>query len=503
MENGSFRLVAALLPKLPLIFRVFLLHIFRLSAPAKYLDLRTAVTVSLLRSLIAPSRPISISKTQSITLRDPGIKGRIWVSKYAAPEPPELGVRDALLAAVHRMSRPADPPPLARTPDIVPVEAEWTGYRAAAQRESTLPEISEKEKYAELMKECKNPVTVLYFHGGAYYLLDPCTHRSVTKKLARLTGGRCYSVRYRLAPQNPFPAALLDALISYLALLYPPPDAFHQPVDPRHIVFAGDRYVLLWFCQYCQSNYKMRKHQELTCLSKSAGGNLCMALLQTILEIRRQDVDIKWFGQERNLPVPGGLALSSPWVDMTLSSESWTRNAEFDYLPTKAAQRLDMVPPCDVWPANPPRMSHYADDAFLDHPLVTVSLASDWKGAPPIYISAGWELLADEQKFMASKLYANGVDVVFEEYEAMPHCFAMVFGWLPASKRCFDGWSGFITSAAGDSATVGSRAITVKAKTLQEVELDFKRLTDLTEEEVKERVQGQIASHKPLPSAKL
>ena len=79
----------------------------------------------------------------------------------------------------------------------------------------------------------------------------------------------------------------------------------------------------------------------------------------------------------------------------------------------------------------------------------------------------------------------------------------MVFGWLPASKRCFDGWSGFITSAAGDSATVGSRAITVKAKTLQEVELDFKRLTDLTEEEVKERVQGQIASHKPLPSAKL
>ena len=71
------------------------------------------------------------------------------------------------------------------------------------------------------MKECKSPVTVLYFHGGAYYLLDPSTHRPTTKKLAKLTGGRCYSVRYRLAPQNPFPAALLDALVSYLTLLYP------------------------------------------------------------------------------------------------------------------------------------------------------------------------------------------------------------------------------------------------------------------------------------------
>ena len=241
----------------------------------------------------------------------------------------------------------------------------------------------------------------------------------------------------------------------------------------------------------------------LTCHSRSAGGNLCLALLQTILETQRQDLKVQWFGQERDLPVPGALALNSPWVDMTLSSESWTRNVEFDYLPARAAQRLDEVPPCDAWPADPPRMSHYADDAFLDHPLVTIALATDWRGAPPVYMSMGWELLADEQKYIASRLHASGVTVAFEEYEAMPHCFAMVLAWLPASKRFYDGWSGFIKRAAEDPEGMASGAVTVKAKTLEEVGLDWGALNELTEEEVKERVQAQIASHKALPSAKL
>ncbi|SPO02666.1 related to acetyl-hydrolase [Cephalotrichum gorgonifer] len=479
MDKETLALVLALLPQVPLILRVCLLHVLRLSESAKYLDLRSAVTVSVIRSLIAPSRPATISETQRLTLRDPGIKGRIWVSKYTAPRPPETGVRDVLLAAIAGMRPPADPSLATRRPDIVPVEAEWTGYRAAANARSTLPPISEREKYAELMKECKSPVTVLFFHGGAYYLLDPSSHRPTTKKLAKLTGGRCYSVRYRLAPQNPFPSALQDALLSYLTLLYPAPDAFHEPVDPKHVVFAGD----------------------------SAGGNLSMALLQTILEIRRQNAKVMWFGQEREVPLPGCAALSSPWVDMTLSSESWQRNAEFDYLPASAAQRLEAVPPCEVWPAKPPRMSYYADDAFLDHPLVTIALAADWRGAPPVYMSVGWELLADEQKFLASKLHASGVKVVFEEYEAMPHCFAMILSRLAEARRCFDGWTGFIRSAIEDPSGVESRGVTIKAKSLEEVELDLGSLCDLSDEDVKEQVQAQIASHllasKALPPPKL
>ncbi len=133
------------------------------------------------------------------------------------------------------------PVPEIRRPDVLPVQAEWHGYRAAASSDAKLPAVSEAAKYQAMMKECKTATTVLYFHGGGYFLLDPASHRPTTKKLAKLTGGRCYSVRYRLAPQDPFPAALVDALSAYLTLLYPPPGAFHEPVRPEYIVFAGDR----------------------------------------------------------------------------------------------------------------------------------------------------------------------------------------------------------------------------------------------------------------------
>lgn len=235
-----------LLPKLPLIVKVALFHLIKASPPAKYVDLRTELTVAVLRSFLTPTTQRSISETQRLANRDPGIKGRIWVATYTAPAPPEPSARDAVVQAVQALSTKNRPPEalegLSQWPDMVAVQAEWTGYRSHATKSSRLPPITDKEMYGEMMKEVKTPTTVLYFHGGAYYLMDPATHRPTTKKLAKLTEGRCYSVRYRLAPQNPFPAALLDALHSYLALLYPPEGAFHEAVKPEHVIFAGDRY---------------------------------------------------------------------------------------------------------------------------------------------------------------------------------------------------------------------------------------------------------------------
>lgn len=243
-------LLLLLVAKLPLMARVALLHVLRLSPPSRYIDLRTELSVAVLRSFMEPAKPMSITATQKLLNRDPGIKGRIWVAKYTGPMPPEPSSRDALIRAIESMRSPV--PSSSSTSSSLkdlewteanPVEAEWTGYRASATSSSTLPDVSEADKYAELMKEVRSPVTVLYLHGGAYFLMDPATHRPTTKKIAKLTGGRCYSVRYRLAPQAPFPAALLDALHSYLTLLYPPEGAFHQAVQPQHVVLAGDRYV--------------------------------------------------------------------------------------------------------------------------------------------------------------------------------------------------------------------------------------------------------------------
>lgn len=242
MDSHQLKMLMMLLPKLPLMVRVAVMHVLRLSEQAKHLDLRSALTVSVLRSFLEPSaKPRTISSVQELTLRDPGIRGRIWVSTYASPPPPETGIRDALMKALEDLRDPGLPVAQYRIPDLSYVEAEWTGYRAAASPNDPLPNLSAKELYGEMMKECTAPTTVLFLHGGAYYLCDPSTHRATTKRLAKLTGGHCYSVRYRLAPKYPFPAALLDSLVSYFTLLYPPPDAYHEPVRPENIVIAGDR----------------------------------------------------------------------------------------------------------------------------------------------------------------------------------------------------------------------------------------------------------------------
>lgn len=246
MDADQLRMYMQLLPKLPLMARVALLHMLQMSPPSKYLDLKTELTVAVVRSFLTPSNPMTISATQKLLNRDTPAKGRIWVAKYTspAPAPQETSLRDAVVRAIDRLRSPTSPPPKdAQWPEIVTVEAEWHGYRAGATASSRLPPILEIEKYQELMKEVKSSVTVLYLHGGAYYLMDPASHRPTTKKIAKLTGGRCYSVRYRLSPQNPFPAAVMDALQSYLTLLYPPKGAFHQAVRPEDVVFAGDRCV--------------------------------------------------------------------------------------------------------------------------------------------------------------------------------------------------------------------------------------------------------------------
>ncbi|KAK3402112.1 alpha/beta hydrolase fold-domain-containing protein [Sordaria brevicollis] len=469
-----------LIAKIPLMARVALLHMLQSSPASKHQDLRTELTIAMIRSFMDVPKPKSITSTQRMLGRAPPPSGTIWISKYTLPIPTEddaRAIRDTMTKVIDGL-QDRDQPKAARIqlPEVLPVEAEWTAHRPGVPKDAKLPDISEREKYDEMMKDAKTPTTVLYFHGGAYWLMDPATHRPTCRELAKRTGGRCYSVRYRLAPQNPFPAAVMDALVSYLGLLYPPPDAFHEAVQPEHIVIAGD----------------------------SAGGNLSLALLQFLMQLQRSGTTVFWLGQERSVPLPAGVAVNSPWMDITHSSPSCVANAPFDYLPGLEAQDRAETSrdPCAVWPANPPRMSMYVADDYIMHPLVSLLLAPSWRGAPPTYICTGWEMLADEDKFTAARLHSEGVAVTFEEYEGMPHCFAMLLKNLREADRCMEGWSRFIAKvtklslpeAAEESKTTTTRSTftTIKSGTLEEKELDPTTLSPYTEEEIREKIRRRI-----------
>lgn len=464
MDSSLPVIIRAFLPKVPLIGKTALYHTLGLSEHAKHWDLRTELTINIIRAFLTDPTPQPISKVQHMSLKDPGIKGRVWISKITMPKPEKDELRQALFGAIEGLKRSGDAPGGYKQPEFEPVEAEWTGYRAGATKQSVELKIPEAQKYTELMREASSPVTILYFHGGAYYLMDPASHRPTTKKLAKLTKGRCLSVRYRLAPQNPFPAALLDALSSYLYLLNPPSGSFHIPVDPRHIVFAGD----------------------------SAGGNLCLALLQTILELRRQKVRFLWNGEERELPLPAGVAVNSPWADITQSSPSCEKNATYDYLPsTNLHPEGREYPPCPIWPANPPRRNLFAEDAVLCHPLVSPLAAKSWVGSCPLWIVTGQELLTDEAKHVAMKAASQSVPVVFEEYEAMPHTFAMILA-VPGSRRCFQGWSDFIDAVVKQPKDIKTKGTRFTSQTLEEMDLDVTKLSSFTDDEVMVRMKERV-----------
>jgi acetyl esterase/lipase len=114
---------------------------------------------------------------------------------------------------------------------------------------------------------------ILYLHGGGYVTGCIEDHRMLCGLLATATGVKVLIPEYRLAPENPFPAALDDALKIYQWLLA-------QGTSSANIIIAGD----------------------------SAGGGLSVA---TVLALK-----------DKNVSLPAAVLCLSPWVDLTLKNQS-------------------------------------------------------------------------------------------------------------------------------------------------------------------------------------
>lgn len=159
----TIHLLKELLVRIPLILKTLVLHGIQMSPVKGKQDIRTELTTSIIRSFMTFSAPVD--KTQKNSMRDPGIKGPMWVSKVTLPRP-EFDVRDAVISAIEDLmttgNETFDMPPIAA------VEAEWTGYRSGVGKKTPQPDLSEEEKYHELRRESPSDMTILYFHGGAY-----------------------------------------------------------------------------------------------------------------------------------------------------------------------------------------------------------------------------------------------------------------------------------------------------------------------------------------------
>lgn len=445
----------------PVAVKTAVLSVLRLSQNTAKQDLKTEVIVAVIKKLTSIPRPLLW--VQRFSLKDPGIKGPLWIAKVTMPAPPEADALEALLRTIKDLG---DGSEQFTTPTTVPVEAEWTGARRGVSKNAPRPDLPEDEQYKHLVNENASDTTILYFHGGAYMMMDPSSHRVGMTNLSKRTGGRILSVRYRLAPQHPFPAALLDALISYLYLIAPPPGSWHDPIKPSSIIFSGE----------------------------SAGGGLSTALLLLLLHLRRSNIThVQFHGQSVELGIPAGIATYSSWLDVSHALPSIQTNARYDYLTLTGPNSSPLPePPSDeIWPASPPRAEIYCNASMLSHPLVSPCAAPIglWEGTPPIYMVCGEEVIADGITATARQIYQAGGTVHLVGHEGMPHCFGMML----QSDDCWDPWAKFCVDATTDPKLVRKleAATWTKARTkpVQTYEVELSAVNTLSDDEVQQRMK--------------
>jgi acetyl esterase/lipase len=226
---------------------------------------------------------------------------------------------------------------------------------------------------------------ILYLHGGAYVASGPLAYRAFAIALTRRTGIPVFVLDYRLAPEHPFPAALDDAVAAYRAL--------RRRLRATDIVLAGD----------------------------SAGGNLALA---TLLRLRA--------GPDGPLPV-AGVAVFSPWTDLTGSGDSVALNAQSD----------DVIPP----PGGVDPATIYARGAERTDPLVS-PLFGSYAGGPPILAFASTiEILRDDAVRLVKSVRREGVDATLVLEPDMPHVWPVFGALVPESRRALTIVATFIARA--------------------------------------------------------
>lgn len=282
------------------------------------------------------------------------------------------------------------------------------------------------------------------------------TYRKITTQLSAKTGLPCVTCHQRLAPQYPFPAALLDVFHGYMALLSPPPGSPHPAIPATSIVIAGE----------------------------SGGGCLAMGLLQVLLDLKRMGKStIRYHGRTLELALPAGFTLLSAVAELTNALPSHEENKLWDMIPPRPqASTLPGFPTCEIWPSTPPRGNVYCEVPMMSHPIVAPMMAKDWTSSPPLWFVSGQEQIIDGVKVLVRTAASQNVSVFFQEYEAMPHCFMWRLGDSPQARKCWDDWAGAcVKLARGDTFITGAEI--VHAKGLKTTAVEFEDLTKITTEE--------------------
>ncbi|CAM0136272.1 hypothetical protein VKS41_006924 [Umbelopsis sp. WA50703] len=482
--------VKEVIPRVPLVAGTIVKH-YTKGPPAEAWTLKQHLAVNIIKDLIGKMRKYTVEDIQKINQRPSPLPAGFKSLPFTIPN-------DYRMQAAETMAPILEPYKTEigwdwQSDECEPITGEWIMEESMLNGQSS--------------RDLDAPV-VLYCPGGAYHVCSIQTHRFVTTRVAKHGRCRVFAINYRLAPQHPFPAAVVDALAAYLYLTNPPKDADFKPINAAELVMAGD----------------------------SAGGGLVLA---TALAIR-----------DLYLPAPLALVVVSPWIDLTHSFPSifhamdtdYLPKAGFDYMPSpaldfsKLPQHREVFPDAlDIASENPTdivsepeievkeerlsddtiiekrqvkRVQLYAPNEALMIPYVSpVFDPRKLQGLPQILIESGSaERLHDEAVYAAYSASqrqpaepvkdTQATKVTFNVYEGQPHVFQM-FADLVAAKKSFATIGAFIQHVTGTDADKEGRF----TKQFERYQINGKgRSVDLTDQPFDEKVWQEWTASLKNPS---
>jgi cation diffusion facilitator CzcD-associated flavoprotein CzcO/acetyl esterase/lipase len=236
---------------------------------------------------------------------------------------------------------------------------------------------------------------IVYFHGGGWTVGSVDDYDAPMRRLAATTGAAVLSVGYRLAPEDPFPAAVDDAWTS-----------------------------LRWAAAHLDELGGERG--SLTVAGDSAGANLA-----AVMALRARDHDIELAGQVLLYPSVSGDA-EAPFFD-EFSSPFLTK-AEIQWFYDQYV----------------PRRDDRTDPDFA--PLLADSHADV---APALIVTAEFDLFRQEGVRYRDALRAAGVPVVYRDYLGAMHGWFTVADGSHLAEKVHRDIAEFVGENAGDSAAAG------------------------------------------------
>jgi acetyl esterase/lipase len=202
---------------------------------------------------------------------------------------------------------------------------------------------------------------LLFLHGGGYCSGSIVSHRRMVSEAGRAAGVRTLAIAYRLAPENPFPAAFDDALTAWHFLR-------GHGMAAEHIAIGGD----------------------------SAGGGLSLAVALKLRNIKEK--------------LPACLWLVSPWTDLTMSGSTLVTKDAVDPLIHKGYL-------CELADAYLGRAPDRKDPSISP-------LFAELTGMPPMLIQVGSaETLLDDSVRLAAAAGQADVPVSLEIWPRMIHAW--------------------------------------------------------------------------------